>query len=622
MLDIRNITVRFAGREILAEASAQLPDSARVGIVGRNGAGKTTLLRLLTGEISPDHGEIAVPARRRIGTVAQEAPGGPESVRDTVLAADPERLSLLAEAETARDPVRIAEIHQRLGDIDAETAPARAARILAGLGFDDEAQQRPCSAYSGGWRMRVALAAALFAEPDILLLDEPTNYLDLEGAMWLEGFLRRWPRTLLIVSHDRDFLNSVCTAILHVHDGGLKLFRGDFDTFERTRAEQLALEEAQRRRVEAERKHMQAFVDRFRYKASKARQAQSRIKRLEKLPPSTPLNAERRWSLSLPSAEDMRSPLIRMEDLSVGYGDDPPVLQRLTLNIDADDRIALLGRNGNGKSTFAKLLAGRLKPRDGLLERPGKMRVGYFAQHQIEDLRPDETALAHLARLLEKAGESQVRAQLGAFGLEGDKAVTPVSGLSGGEKARLALALASHAAPHVLILDEPTNHLDMDARDALVRALNDWQGALILISHDSRFVDLTADRLWLVADGGVTPFEGSLEDYRASLGGRVERPARAPAGEPAPRRNDKKARAEQRAQLAPLRQRLSRLEKHVASLAAARDEIDAALARPETYGDPAALARLNSERTKTVAELDEVEARWLAAAEELEALAD
>ena len=626
MLDIRNITIRLAGREILNEASAQLPAGARVGIVGRNGAGKTTLLRALMGELLPDHGEIGIPSRQRLGTVAQEAPGGPESVRDTVLAADTERLALLAEAEEATDPHRIAEVHQRLADIDAEAAPARAARILAGLGFDDEAQQRACSSFSGGWRMRVALAAALFANPDILLLDEPTNYLDLEGALWLESFLRRWPNMLLIVSHDRDFLNSVCTAVLHVHNGDLKLYRGNYDNFERTRAEQLALEEAQRKRVEAERKHMQAFVDRFRYKASKARQAQSRIKRLEKLPPSAPINSERTWRLSLPSADDLRSPLVRMRDLAVGYGDGPPVLQRLTLNIDADDRIALLGRNGNGKSTFAKLLAGRLTAGAGQFEASGKMRVGYFAQHQIEDLRPEETALWHLGRLLGDRQESALRAQLGAFGLEGDKAVTPVSVLSGGEKARLALALATHAAPHVLILDEPTNHLDMDARDALVRALNDWQGALILISHDSRFVDLTADRLWLVADGTVSPFDGSLDDYRSTVSGRGDRPVKAPAVDggadrASSRANDKKARAEQRAALAPLRQRLSTLEKQMLKLSEERDAIDAELARPETYGDPAALARLNSRRAETVGRLEEAEMNWMNAAEELETLA-
>ncbi|MFZ1102139.1 MAG: ABC-F family ATP-binding cassette domain-containing protein, partial [Hyphomicrobiaceae bacterium] len=515
MLHINELTYRIQGRVIFDGASAGIPAGHKVGLVGRNGAGKTTLLRLIAGELVPDDGGISVPRATRIGWVAQEAPGGPERLIDFVLAADAERSRLLAEAETAHDPARIADIHQRLTDIGAYAAPAKAARILAGLGFDEATQQRPCAELSGGWRTRLALAAVLFTEPELLLLDEPTNYLDLEGTLWLEDYLRDYPHTVVIVSHDRDLLNRSVTAILHLSQGRLALYTGGYDQFEETRREKQRLDLKLKKKQDDERRHIEAFITRFRAKASKATQAQSRVKALARMQPIAAQIEERVPPFALPNpGKALASPLVRLEGAAVGYAPGEPVLRGLDLRLDADDRVGLLGANGNGKSTFAKLIAGRMATMAGRRYASDKMAVGYFAQHQMDDLPEGRTPYDHMVRLMPEATEAQRRARLGTLGFGIDKANTTAGQLSGGEKARLLMALATFHAPHLLILDEPTNHLDVDAREALARALNDYEGAVILISHDRHLVDACADRLWLVRGGTVRTYEGDMATYR------------------------------------------------------------------------------------------------------------
>ena len=514
MLTISDLSLRIAGRLLIDHAQLTLPAGTKAGLVGRNGTGKTTLFRAITGELSPETGSVTMPKGTRIGQVAQEAPGTDEPLIDIVLKADTERAALMAEAETAGDPHRIAEIQTRLADIDAHSAEARAATILAGLGFDQEAQQRPASSFSGGWRMRVALASVLFAEPDLLLLDEPTNYLDLEGALWLENYLMRYPHTVLLISHDRDLLNRAVGCIVHLEEMKLTLWRGGYDQFERQYAERAELQEKARVKQEAHRKHMQSFVDRFRAKASKARQAQSRIKALEKMAPIAGAvnHTVKPFNFAEPT-KTAASPIFALDGVSVGYAPGKPVLSRLSLRIDADDRIALLGANGNGKSTFAKLLAARLKAEGGTMTVAPGLKVAIFAQHQLDDLRPDENAYQHVRRLMPEAPESKVRARVAQFGLTTEKMNTPAKDLSGGEKARLLMGLATFEGPNLLILDEPTNHLDIDSRRALIDALNDFPGAVMLISHDRHLIEATADRLWLVRDGTVASYDGDMDDY-------------------------------------------------------------------------------------------------------------
>src|SRR6266481_2537342 len=517
MLTISGLTYRIGGRHgraLFNEANAQIPEGSKLGLVGRNGAGKSTLLDLIRGRLLPDRGDIFLPRGHRIGFLAQEAPGGTASALDTVLAADRERTRLLAELDGDPAPLRIAEIEDRLDMIGARAAPARAARILAGLGLDAAMQARPLSELSGGWRMRVALAAVLFAEPDLMLLDEPTNHLDLEAALWLEGFLRNYRRTLILVSHDRHFLNAATTLTLHLQRGKLTAYSGGFDASLRARTEAARRLEVMARRQAAERQRMQAFVDRFRAKASKARQAQSRVKALARLEPIVLSATEPPPRIRFPDPPDLRPPLIALDRVSTGYVPGEPVLSRLDLRLDPDDRIALIGANGNGKTTFARLLAGRLAPFAGEITRSPKLACGFFAQHQIEEMRPEASAYDHLAALLPDVLPEAVRARLGAFGFGQEKAFLPVADLSGGERARLNLALVTHAAPALLILDEPTNHLDIESREVLVQAINEFPGAVVLVSHDEHLLELIADRLWLVADGTVRPFDGDLEDYR------------------------------------------------------------------------------------------------------------
>jgi ATP-binding cassette subfamily F protein 3 len=620
MLHVSELTYRIGERVLLDRASFAIPDGARVGLVGRNGSGKTTLFRIVQGEIAPEGGQVTLPRNLRIGAVAQEAPDGPEPLIDVVLAADAERSALLAEAEHAGG-LRRAEIETRLIDIGAHSAPARAASILHGLGFEAEAQARPCASFSGGWRMRVALASVLFTEPDLLLLDEPTNYLDLEGTLWLYDYLGRYPHTVLIISHDRELLDTAVDHILHLDPGKLALYRGGYTNFARQLAEKQALQAKMKVKQEAERRHLQGFVDRFRAKASKARQAQSRLKRLTTLEPIAAIVEDATLGFDLPSPErPLSAPIVAMESVAAGYGG-RPVLSRLNLTILPDDRIALLGANGNGKSTFCKLVGGRLAPISGEVKRAAKLVPAYFAQHQLDELREGATPYLHVAERMPDRPEARIRARCGRLGFPGAKADTPVSALSGGEKARLLMGLAAFDAPHLLILDEPTNHLDIDSRAALMEAINDYEGAVILVSHDRFLIEACADRLWLVAAGTVKPFDGDLDDYRRLvLAGELE-PAHRSSSGPAPysRTDDRRAAAERRAALAPVRKRLEAVEARIGRLSAAIAKIDVALADGTAFRtDPAKAGELAKKRAEAAEALAGAEEDWLALSGELE----
>ena len=620
MLSFTNVTVRLGGRTILDRASAALPPRSRVGLIGRNGAGKSTLMRIVAGLAEPDEGSVEMPRGARLGYVAQEAPAGAASPFETVLAADVERAALLAEAEHSHDPHRIGEIHERLNAIDAHAAPARAARILVGLGFDEEAQHRPLESFSGGWRMRVALAALLFSEPDLLLLDEPSNHLDLEATLWLESFLRGYRATILVVSHERDLLNNVVDHILHLDQGRTTLYVGGYDAFEWQRAERLAQQTAARERQAAERQRLQAFVDRWRAKASKAKQAQSRVKALARMQPIAEVAADPTLTFAFPSPAELRPPLLTLDDASVGYGD-KLILKGLNLRLDPDDRIALLGRNGNGKTTLARLLAGQLAPMAGTLTRSGKLSVGYFTQYQVEELDVGDTPLQHMARLMPDAKPAAVRAQLGRFGFSGDKATVEVGRLSGGERARLALALITREAPHMLILDEPTNHLDVDAREALVQALNDYGGAVVVVSHDRHMLELTADRLVLVDGGTAKEFSGTLDDYTDFVLGKGQEGKTASDAGRSNRKDERRAAAEARERSQGLRKAVKTAEEAIAKLTARRSQIDRALFDPAS-AEPADSKRTMTDLMKLRAdverEIEAAEARWMEASEALE----
>jgi ATP-binding cassette subfamily F protein 3 len=620
MLILNDLSLRIAGRLLLDHASLTLPAGSKAGLVGRNGTGKTTLFRAISGELSPETGTISFPKNTRIGQVAQEAPGTDEPLIDIVLKADTERAALLAEEKTASDPHRIAEIHTRLADIDAHSAEARAATILAGLGFDPEAQKRPASSFSGGWRMRVALASVLFAEPDLLLLDEPTNYLDLEGTLWLENYLARYPHTVLLISHDRDLLNRAVSSIVHLDKRKLTFWRGGYDQFEHQRSEQQALQEKARQKQEAERKHMEAFVERFRYKASKARQAQSRIKALERMKPIAAVVDETVRPFNFPEpVKTVASPIIATEGVSVGYKPGKPVLRQLTLRIDADDRIALLGANGNGKSTFAKLLAARLKPETGAMTVAPGLKVAIFAQHQIDDLQPEENAIEHVRPLMAGAPEAKVRSRVAQMGLTTEKMNTKAKDLSGGEKARLLMGLAAFEGPNLLILDEPTNHLDIDSREALVHALNDYSGAVILISHDPHLIDATADRLWLVRDGSVQPYEGDLADYRREITGDARDRRQRREAEKASKADRRREAAQRRAALVPIAKEIRATEALMDRIRKRIGGIEAELANPVLYEkDPSAATRLAKERSELSNTLTVHEEKWLALSAEYE----
>ena len=607
MLNISDMTYRIGGRVLLEEASASLPTGHKVGLVGRNGTGKSTLLKLILNELVPESGEASIPRNARIGTVAQEAPGGKETLIEVVMAGDIERTELMAEAETAKDPNRISEIQMRLADIDAYSAESRAAVILAGLGFTEAIMNGPCSALSGGWRMRVALAAALFGAPDVLLLDEPTNYLDLEGTIWLQSYIRDYPHTILLVSHDRDLLNVSVDAILHLDQFKLTLYQGNYDNFERQRREKQALNSKLKKKQDDQRAHMQAFVDRFKAKASKASQAQSRMKALAKLEPIADMIENAVAPFIFPNPEkQIAPPLVAWDKVSVGYGD-KTVLKNITLRMDPDDRIALLGSNGNGKSTFAKLLCGNLKPMLGSMSHPSRLSIGYFAQHQLDELSEDRTPFEYISELMPDAPVSRRRAKLGAVGFGAHLADSKCSILSGGEKARLLFFLATYHAPHVLVMDEPTNHLDIDSREALIHAINDYEGAVVLISHDRHIIETCVDRLWIVNNGTVQPFDGDMDEYTDLVLGRNK-----------PR---KAAKVEAVAVAAPVKQKIAapQLKKMIQELdikiMKTKDKmvvLDQVLADPMIYKDePKKAADYGKLRTKFAKELETLENEWL-----------
>ncbi len=627
MLNISGITVRLGGRTILDQATAAIPTGARVGLIGRNGAGKSTLMKVMIGQLEPDDGAIEMPKRARLGYIAQEAPSGTLTPFETVLAADVERTALLEEAETCVDPDRLGDVHERLLAIDAYSAPARAARILIGLGFDEAMQAEPMDSFSGGWKMRVALASLLFSQPDLLLLDEPSNHLDLEATLWLENFLRAYPGTLIVISHERDLLNNVVDNILHLQGGKVTLYPGGYDSFERQRAERAAQLAAAKASQDAQRAKLQDYVNRNSARASTAKQAQSRAKMLAKMQPVVAMMEDPSLTFDFPSPKELRPPLITLDNAAVGYVEEKPILRRLGLRIDPDDRIALLGRNGNGKTTLARLFAQQLKPMEGEMNISGKLAIGYFTQYQVEELAGSDTPLVHMTRAMDGKPTAQIRGQLGRFGFSGERALTPVSKLSGGERARLALALVTRDAPHLLILDEPTNHLDVDAREALVQALNAYEGAVILISHDRHMVELTADRLVLVDGGEAREYAGSMTDYMDFVLGRNQPKADGKgkgksAEKPAP--VDQKAVSANWKEQKELEKQFARAETAIARVQSRVAEIEDAMVTPKR--PPHNLAGLTTgqlakQREQAMVDLAKAEADWLALSERLEAFA-
>jgi ATP-binding cassette subfamily F protein 3 len=613
MLSITDISIRLAGRLLIDDSSAQIVPGARVGLVGRNGTGKSTLFKAIRGELSLESGTVSLPPRWRVGSLAQEAPNGPESLISVVLKADLERDALLREADTATDFGRIAEIQTRLVDIDAHSAPARAAAILSGLGFSAADQQRPCAEFSGGWRMRVALAATLFAAPDLLLLDEPTNYLDLEGTLWLEDHLAHYPRTVIVISHDRDLLETSVDQILHLERSKLTLYRGSYSSFEEQRATRELLDAKAVKRQESERARLQDFVNRFKAKASKARQAQSRVKMLERMKPITALVTQDVREITFPPPEKILSPpIIAVDNVSVGYDPAKPVLNKVTLRLDNDDRVALLGSNGNGKSTLVKLLAGRLAPFSGKVTRADKLSIAYFAQHQLDELDEAGSPYSHVRRLMPEAPESKVRARAGGIGFSGKAADTSVKSLSGGEKARLLLGLATFFGPNMIILDEPTNHLDIDSRAALAEAINEFPGAVIMVSHDRYLIEACADQLWVVADGAVKTFDGDLDEYRRLVLSSRNGPSGREAERAPPAEKPQAPRAEK--QRGSLKQKIASAEAEIARITDIITKIDTALSMPDIFTrDPKQAAQLSKARANAAQALQRAEEQWLEA---------
>jgi ATP-binding cassette, subfamily F, member 3 len=628
MLVIKDLSYSIVGRPLLEKANLALPGGAKAGFVGRNGSGKTTLFNLILKHLSPDDGEISVHPKWRIGTVAQEAPSSEVSIIDMVLDADAERSLLLSQAETETDPHRISEIHMRLADIEAHTAEARASNILRGLGFGAAQQNDPCSSLSGGWRMRVALAGVLFSQPDLLLLDEPTNYLDLEGALWLEKYLATYPHTIFLISHDRGLLNRAVNSIVHLEHGKLTLYKGAhkgaYNTFEATRRARMELSVKARDKQAAEIAHMQKFVDRFGASATKAKQAQSRAKRIAKLKPLDVMVDETSLPFSFPQPKHpMASPMLNLEDVSVGY-DGKAVLSRITQRIDPEDRIALVGVNGNGKSTFAKLLSGELGKMGGVFHRGKKLEIAYFAQHQMDILKPEQTVLAHIEPLTPHMSESQRRSRIAQMGLTTSKMLTLAKNLSGGERARLLLGLITFGGPGMMILDEPTNHLDIDSRDALVRALNNYKGAVLIISHDRHLIDATVDQIWIAEEGEIRVLDDDMEGYERTLLSRLSGSERKPKESASgvanvKRKRDRQEGAAKRAGLSPLRKMVQQTEKRISGVQAKLEKIEQQFADPELYErDPQAAIDLGKERAKRTSELEKLEALWMEKSQELE----
>ncbi len=634
MLNIDRLTYRIAGRTILDDVSASIPEGWKVGVIGANGAGKSTLFKLIAGELQADGGTVDLNDRYSMGMVRQDMPESDEALLDIVLAADTERAKLMAASETEEDPYKLGDIYEKLTAMDAYAAPARAATVLSGLGFKEAQLSEPFSSFSGGWRMRVALAAALFREPDFLLLDEPTNHLDLEAIMWLETYLANYPKTVMIISHDRDLLNTCVDHILHVDGKKLTTYTGTYDTFERERAAALHNQQKLHEKQMAQKAHMQAFIDRFKAKASKAKQAQSRMKALEKMDVVEAVMAERAVKFHFPPAEELPAPLITFDKVDVGYKANEPVLRGLNDRLDPDDRIALLGANGNGKSTLMKLIAGRLQPMAGHMQTSNKLRIGYFAQHQADELDMQATPYSEMTRKMPGRKEADVRAKLGRFGFSKPLSDNTIASLSGGEKARLLFALMSCENPHLLLLDEPTNHLDMDAREALVQALNAFEGAVVLVSHDPSMVERVADRLWLVSDGGCDVFEGDLDAYRRHIieQRRKEKRAEKKSGGNKNKESDggkktdskkdlKKALAEKKKRLPDLWGRVARHEEELARLVTLRKTMEKAMAQPDFYADEETARTTQQNYGRLLHDIDEEETALLEAMEAFEAAA-
>lgn len=630
MLKIENLTYRIAGRLLFDDVNAVVNTGHKVGIVGSNGAGKTTLFGLITDVVEGDGGLISVPAHWRVGITTQDAPSNSDSLIDTVIGADVELASLWQEAETATEPDRIAEIHELLGQREAYTANARAARILAGLGFDEAAQKRSCASFSGGWRMRVALASLLFTAPDLLLLDEPTNHLDLEATLWLEDYIARYEGTVVIISHDRDLLNRAVEEILHLENMKLVHYQGNYDQFEATRRMRLELDDKMRVKQEAKRAHMKKFVDRFRAQATKAKQAQSRIKMLARLAPPVPIPNERMLNFHFPKVAMLAPPLYSLNRVDVGY-DNTPVLSNMSLRLDNHDRIALIGANGNGKTTFIKLLAGMLKPMAGEVVKSSKLRVGYFSQQLTEQLDSSASPLESLGRVRTGNTPEKMRTYLGRFGFSNDMVLGRIGSLSGGERARLVFAQIAASEPHVLLLDEPTNHLDMASRDALVEAINEFDGAVVIVSHDPHLISLTADRFWLVSAGCVAPYEGDMADYRTLT---LDRKARSVVdgskGEASPilagkslnKKEKRRVSAQRRRNSSALTKKVKRAESLVERLILEKQAILEKLADPALYLEQPEDAKQLQQRIRCLQrDLDTAEAAWIAGQEELESAA-
>ncbi len=632
MLNIDHLSLRRGAKPLFRDATFQIHPGQRAGVTGANGCGKSSLFALLRGELSADAGDARYPSNWVVAHVAQETPPDPRPAMEYVLDGDEELRAIergLAEAEAAGEGTRVAELHGRLDAIGGYDARARAARLLHGLGFAPGAELRAVAEFSGGWRMRLNLARALMCRSDLLLLDEPTNHLDLEAVVWLEGWLKAYRGTLLLISHDREFLDAVCTHVIHIEHEQATLYSGNYSAFERLRAERLAGQQAAYQRQQREVAHIRGFVDRFKAKASKARQAQSRLKALERMELIAAAHADSPFHFEFRAPDKLPNPLLRLEKVSAGYAD-RTILQGVSLSLAPGDRIGLLGVNGAGKSTLIKLLAGEMGPQRGELTPAGDLRIGYFAQHQLEQLRPEWTAFEHMRHAHPNVPEQEIRDYLGGFGFAGDMALAPVGPFSGGEKARLALALLVYQRPNLLLLDEPTNHLDLEMRDALALALQSFEGAMVIVSHDRYMLRSTADRLWLVHGGRVTEFPDSLDDYPRWLSEQEAAARPAATGDEAvaeysaaARKDRKRNEAELRKRLQPMRRELARLEQEVARFGVEQAALSEALGDPGIYaeGEKARLMRALADKARVDELLDSTEEAWLLLADEIEAAA-
>jgi len=618
MLTIQNLTYRVGGREIIEDASVSVQDGWKLGVVGLNGAGKSTLFKLISGELQADQGKISMPEKQTFGQVRQDMPETDAPIIDLVIEAHEELAALLKSCETETDPYKIADIYTRMTELDAYTARSRAAILLTGLGFKDEELEAPFSSFSGGWKIRVALAAALFVEPDILLLDEPTNHLDLEAIMWLETYLTSYPYTLLMISHDREMLNKCVDHVVHVDQKKLTLYTGNYDSFERERITKLGLQQKMHEKQLAQRAHMQKFIDRFGASAKKATQAQSRVKALEKMDLVDAVIADRAIKFSFPQPEKISQPLISIKDVDVGYTKDVPILRKIYETIDMTDRIALLGANGNGKSTMIKLIADKLGAMKGEVVRFGKLRVGYFSQHQTEELDMNSTPYEEMSHLfVEKNGffkESAVRAILGKFNFSKNIADNRIGDLSGGEKSRLLFAFMSYHAPHLLLLDEPTNHLDIDAREALVQALNNYEGAVVLVSHDPTMVERVANSLWLIKDGECNIFKGDLEDYR-KFTIQSRRDERKKEKEKSKKAAEKKSAT---TSLSTLKFKAEDAEKLIAKLTKEKEAMEDVMGDADFYNHPENVKKTQQSYNLMLKNLEKQENIWIEAQAEVE----